>query len=141
MLNKQKQMAERILTGKQDKIDPEKRKEIRQQRLGARVEFENFQMRSGSGNNYELIYPSLFEEDKNAKYKALLVKANDIWDEFTTGAKGKKRAVEMAEENKRAELQAKKQMHMKKKKNEKHGGAVSKLGPGAIARRGGDQKA
>jgi hypothetical protein len=48
-------------------------------------------IRAGSGNNYELIFPPLFDEEKNKKYEILLQKANDIWDEFTTGAKGRKR--------------------------------------------------
>ena len=29
--------------------------------------------------------------DENKKYEILLQKANDIWDEFTTGTKGKKK--------------------------------------------------
>jgi hypothetical protein len=41
-------------------------------------------------------------------------KANDIWDEFTTGAKGKKRAAEMAAEKEKADLMAKKMQQMKK---------------------------
>jgi len=38
-----------------------------------------------------LIYPSLLDDGRNKKYEILLQKANDIWDEFTTGAKGKKK--------------------------------------------------
>jgi hypothetical protein len=38
-----------------------------------------------------LIYPSFLDEEKNKKYEILLQKANDIWDEFTTGAKSKKK--------------------------------------------------
>ena len=38
---KQKQMAERILTGKQDKLDPEQKKKIKEERLQARFEIEN----------------------------------------------------------------------------------------------------
>lgn len=38
----------------------------------------------------------------------LLKKANDIWDEFTCGAKGKKKALELEEQSKKAELAAKK---------------------------------
>lgn len=49
------------------------------------------------GNNYELLFPSLFDEEKNQKYEMLLKKANDIWDEFTCGAKGKKKALELEE--------------------------------------------
>jgi hypothetical protein len=38
-----------------------------------------------------LIYPNFFDAEKNKKYEILLQKANDIWDEFTTGTKGKKK--------------------------------------------------
>ena len=34
-------MAERILTGKQDRIEPEARKRLMEQRLADRFEFEN----------------------------------------------------------------------------------------------------
>ena len=61
-------------------------------------------MRCGSSNNYELIFPSLFEEEKNHQYEVFIKKANDIWDEFTTGAKGKKRAAEMAAEKEKADM-------------------------------------
>jgi hypothetical protein len=37
-----------------------------------------------------LIYPSLYEEEKNLVYENYIKRANDIWDEFTTG-KGKKK--------------------------------------------------
>lgn len=47
-------------------------------------------MRCGSGNNYEIIFPSLYEEEKNQQYEVFIKKANDLWDEFTTGSKGKK---------------------------------------------------
>ena len=38
---------------------------------------------------YELIYPSS-DKQTNAKYELQLKKANEIWDEFTTG-KGKRK--------------------------------------------------
>lgn len=50
------------------------------------------------GVSYELIYPSMYEEEKNERYEMLLKRANEIWDEFTTGAKGKKRELEKAKE-------------------------------------------
>ena len=116
---KQKQTEERILTGKTDKLDPELKKRMKDQRLEERFEIENKQMRSGSDNNYELIYPRLYEPEKNAKYEEFLKKANDLWDEFTTGAKGKKRAAEMQEANKKAEAMEKKALQAKKKNAEK----------------------
>ena len=39
---------------------------------------------------YELIYPSS-NQDKNEMFNKMLTKANDIWDEFTTGKKHKMR--------------------------------------------------
>ena len=62
---KQKQMAERILTGKQDKIDPVEKKRLKEQRLAERFVFENAQMRCGSNNKFEIIFPRLYEEEKN----------------------------------------------------------------------------
>jgi hypothetical protein len=38
---------------------------------------------------YELIYPSKNEE-KNKQYEMFIQKANDLWDDFTTGGKSKK---------------------------------------------------
>lgn len=32
----------------------------------------------------------MYEEEKNQQYEVYIKKANDIWDEFTTGSKGKK---------------------------------------------------
>ena len=89
-------MAERILTGKIDKSDPEKKKQIRLERIEERHQKELELLRSGSGISYELIYPSMYEEEKNNHYESLLKRANEIWDEFTTGAKGKKKALERA---------------------------------------------
>ena len=40
----------------------------------------------------------MYEEEKNEHYEMLLKKANEIWDEFTTGAKGKKKELELAKE-------------------------------------------
>ena len=42
-------MAERILTGKQDKIDPVEKKRLKEQRLSERFVFENAQMRVPGG--------------------------------------------------------------------------------------------
>ena len=70
-------------------------------------------MKSGSENRYELIFPSLYEEEKNEKYEIFLKKANEIWDEFTTGTKGKKRAAEIAAAEKEKERQ---EMLARKKK-------------------------
>jgi len=51
-------------------------------------------MRSGSGNNFEIIFPSLFDEEKNQRYEEYIRKANEIWDEFTTGTKSKKKVTD-----------------------------------------------
>ena len=48
------------------------------------------QLRSGSDNGYEIIFPSMIEEEKNAQYEIYIKKANDMWDEFTTGKSKKK---------------------------------------------------
>ena len=41
-----------------------------------------------------MIYPSPFEEERNLKYDGILKKANEIWDEFTTGGKHGRKKVE-----------------------------------------------
>jgi len=88
-------MAERILTGKQDKIDPEEKKRLKEERLAARFKYENNEVNNPKARNkYELIFPDLEDSYMNAKYENFIKKANDIWDEFTTGAKGKKKAAE-----------------------------------------------
>jgi len=46
--------------------------------------YERIKINEGSG--YELIYPPA-EEEKEEEYEGMLTKANDIWDEFTTGKK------------------------------------------------------
>lgn len=71
-------------------------------------------VQAGPPNRYELIFPDLYDEDRNAHYETFIKKANDIWDEFTTGAKGKKRAAEAAAEKERAALEAKKMQQMKR---------------------------
>ena len=38
---------------------------------------------------YELIYPSA-DKARNALYEQMLFKANEMWDEFTTGKKVRK---------------------------------------------------
>lgn len=106
-------MAERILTGKQDKLDPEQKKKIKEERLQARFEIENAQMKCGSSNRFNLVFPRLHDEELNAKYEVFIKKANDIWDEFTTGTKGKKRAAEMAAEKEKAEIAEKKRKQKK----------------------------
>ena len=78
---------------------------MKEEKLKERFEFENHQIRVGGENRYELIFPSLYDESKNSKYEDFLKKANEIWDEFTTGTKGKKRAAEIAAAEKEKERQ------------------------------------
>lgn len=37
---------------------------------------------------YELIYPSEESPEVNSKYELFIQKANELWDDFTTGSKG-----------------------------------------------------
>lgn len=71
-------------------------------------------MRCGSGNGFELVFPSLYEEEKNQQYEEFIVKANAIWDEFTTGTKGKRKAAEIAEQERKLELEKKKKDQVRK---------------------------
>ena len=118
-------MAERILTGKLDKMDPETKKRLRQERLAERHERERHMLRSGSGNAYELIFPSTYEEEKNQRYEELLKRANELWDEFTTGAKGKKREAELAKEREKQEAQMRKAARQRKQDAKKQQAALN----------------
>jgi hypothetical protein len=52
-IDEKKRQAElRILTGKQDKMDPEAKKQQKQKRLEDRFEFEQKVLRCGGGNGY-----------------------------------------------------------------------------------------
>ena len=78
-------ISQRILTGKQEKINNADRQRIKEERLRERFEFENFEVRADSTNGYELIFPVLHDDEKNELYEHYIKSANDIWDEFTTG--------------------------------------------------------
>jgi len=45
---------------------------------------ERFEFEKGRSCGYELIFPGE-DEGKNAKYEGFIEKANQLWDEFTTG--------------------------------------------------------
>jgi hypothetical protein len=77
-------MEKRILTGKIVKMGAEDKEKLRQEKLMERYKFEEGRM-----GGYELIYPSK-DEEKNKEYENFIQKANDLWDEFTTGNKNKK---------------------------------------------------
>ena len=77
-------MAKRILTGKTQKIGGEDKERLRQEKLKERYEFEKDRM-----GGYELVFPCQNEE-RNKQYEGFIQKANDLWDDFTTGGKSKK---------------------------------------------------
>ena len=105
-----KNMKARILTGKQSKIDPEEKAKRREEKLQERFEYEA--KRKG---RFELIYPWP-DEERNQLYSSFIVKANDLWDEFTTGnAKAKRLAMEEQKSGKKGPASTK-----------QSGGAISK---------------
>lgn len=59
-------------------------------------------MKLNEGSGFELIYPPLGEEEKEEQYEAMIKKANDIWDEFTTG-KSKKKVDEQKVEKRKSQ--------------------------------------
>ena len=83
--------AERMLKGKTIKLGNEEREARKQVLLEERFEFERQRINEGSG--YELIYPPLGDEEREAEFEGMQQKAQDIWDDFTTG-KGKRRQEE-----------------------------------------------
>ena len=56
--------------------------------MNERIEKEKELLKQDNG--YELIYPAKEAAD-NEKYEMLLKKANNLWDDFTTGNKNKRR--------------------------------------------------
>lgn len=81
---KKEEMEKRILTGKTTKVGGEDREKLRQEKLRERYEFERDRM-----GGYELIFPSS-DENRNKDYESFIQKANDLWDDFTTGGKAKR---------------------------------------------------
>ena len=72
-------MQARILTGKQARLDPEAKAALRAQKLKERFEHED-KNRGG----FELIFPSQ-DPERNEMYEKFIKRANELWDEFTTG--------------------------------------------------------
>lgn len=62
----------------------EERESLKEERLEERFLYERIKLNTGSG--FELIYPPK-EEEKEEEYEEMIQKANDMWDEFTTGKK------------------------------------------------------
>ena len=77
-------MERRIRTGKTSKVNLEDKEKQRQIKLKERYEFER-----GREGGYELIFPNEKNDEMNRLYEHFIVKANELWDDFTTG-KGKK---------------------------------------------------
>ena len=81
-------MERRIRTGKTTKVTVEGREKLKSQKIQERSRFE----KSRTGG-YELIFPNQENDMVNKKYEQFLLKANELWDDFTTGGKNKKEAV------------------------------------------------
>lgn len=62
-------------------------------------------MKPGASNKFEIVFPRQYNEELNEQYEIFIKKANEIYDDFTTGTKGKKRAAEMAAEKEKAEIE------------------------------------
>ncbi len=80
------------------------RRKLREEKLKERFDFEK-----GRGGGYELIFPVPGESpeaiEKNKKYEQYLKKANDLWDEFTTGRKHPSEVLKQASGQKRNSMQ------------------------------------
>jgi hypothetical protein len=66
-------------------VAAEDKERLRALKLKERAEFEKD--RTGG---YELIFPVPDNEDLNKTYEHFILKANELWDDFTTGNKSKK---------------------------------------------------
>jgi len=65
-------------------------------------------------NKYEMIFPDLNNEALNDQYEMFIKKANDIWDEFTTGKSRKPNA-----EKQQVEAQKRKELDLQKRKEKR----------------------
>jgi len=64
------------------KMDPVEREMLRTNKLTERFNFEKNRM-----GGYELIFPCE-DYERNKTYEGFVKKANEMWEEFTTGHKG-----------------------------------------------------
>ena len=121
MLKQQKaQMQSRILTGKTSKLDPEEKARLREKALKERFEFE--EKRHGQ---WELICPCP-DEARNEMYSEFIRKAQEIWDEFTTG-KGKQRVT----------MEDKRQAHLQRQQTSKNTlSTTANIKPGTLTNNG-----
>jgi hypothetical protein len=62
-------------------LNPAEKEALKRERLAERFKFESTRMRG-----YELIYPCS-DKARNAEFEVMLNKANELWDDFTTGKK------------------------------------------------------
>lgn len=81
--DRNEQNAERIMTGKVNKMGPEEREKLRKQNHAEREDHEA--MIIGGGSGFELIYPYYKDDELQANYEVILERSNRIWDDFTTG--------------------------------------------------------
>jgi hypothetical protein len=86
-------MKQRILTGKVKKMEPEVRAALKEKKLKARFEFEKDRM-----GGYEMIFPSK-NKDMQDEYEMFIKRANELWDEFTTGNKKNNDRIREVREN------------------------------------------
>lgn len=80
-------MKNRILTGKNSKIDKEQKAAAREKALAQRFKFEETRM-----GDWKMIYPC-DDAARNTVYEGFIKKANNLWDEFTTGKKASNKQI------------------------------------------------
>lgn len=67
------------MTGKINRLGPQEKAELKGKKLAKRFKHEAKRL-----GGYEMIYPCA-NPVRNQQYDKMLVKANELWDEFTTG--------------------------------------------------------
>jgi tubulin polyglutamylase TTLL6/13 len=88
IINKKMEMEKRILTGKSIKLGGEEREKLRQEKMAERDIFEKDRL-----GGYTMIFPCK-NETRNKEYESFIKKANDLWDDFTTGKQKKAPQIE-----------------------------------------------
>lgn len=71
------------MTGKVVKISQAERDKLRAEYHADREQYEWQTVNQGSG--FELIYPNIYNDEKQAENEMLVKKSQQVWDDFTTG--------------------------------------------------------
>lgn len=70
------------MTGKTHKISNVEKNQLKAERIEEKINYERAQLQN---SGYEMIFPQIYDEEKHKEYETILKKAQELWDDFTTG--------------------------------------------------------